>query len=92
MKEGGKGTNLGSIMIPKARGVPNSFVSLLEDMSVGLARVGQTVHNLFFSRFHLCPGHRKGPEGKTYPTMDLLVHGELDGVNCILVEDCVCKL
>ena len=63
-------------------------------MSVSLARIGQTVHNIFFSRFHLCPGHRKGPEDKTFPAMDSPVHGELDGVirvNFILVEDCVCK-
>ena len=35
------------------------------------------------------PGRRKGLEDKTYPAMDLLVHGEFDGISCILVEDCI---
>ena len=40
----------------------------------------------------VCPGRRKGLEDKTYPAMDLLVHGESDGATCILVEDCIRKL
>ena len=35
------------------------------------------------------PGRRKGLEDKTYPAMDLRVHGEFDGASCILVEDCI---
>ena len=31
------------------------------------------------------PGRRKGLEDKTYPAVDLLVHGEFDGARCILV-------
>ena len=34
-------------------------------------------------------GHMKGLEDKTYPAMDLLVHGEFDGASFILVEDCI---
>ena len=34
-------------------------------------------------------GRRKGLEDKTYPAMDLRVHGEVDGKSFILVEDCI---
>ena len=58
-------------------------------MSISLPCVGQAVYYHFF---RLSPGHRKGLEGKIYPAMDLLVHGESDGINFVLVEDCICKL
>ena len=47
----------------------------------------------FFSRFCLHPGRRKDlVQDKTYPAIDLSVHGEFNGVSCILVEDCIRKL
>ena len=54
-------------------------------MSFSLSYVGVT----FFSHFCLCPACRKSLVDKTYPTMDVPVNGESDGVNCILVEDCI---
>ena len=100
MKEGGNGKNLGSIMIPKARGVGKSLFRAstpkkTEGMSVSLHCIEQVVHYRFFSCFRLRPGHKNSLEDKTYvtyPTMDFPVHGEPDGVSCILVEDCTCKL
>ena len=55
MKESDNTENLGSIVIPKARGVPNSLfhVSTLKetkDISIGLPCVGRAVHYRFFSR------------------------------------------
>ena len=47
---------------------------------------------IVFLKFLLHPGHRKGPEGNAYPAIDLPVHGEPDGVTCILVSDCIHKL
>ena len=97
MKESDNTKNLGNIVIPKARGVPKSLfrVSTLketEDISVSLPCVRRAVHYRFFSRsfaFVDPRGRKKGLEDKTYPEMDLLVHGEFDGASCILVEDCI---
>ena len=55
MKESDNTKNLGSIVIPKARGVPKSLfrVSTLketEDISVSLLCIGRAVHYRFFSR------------------------------------------
>ena len=64
----------------------------MEDISVNLPCVGRVVHYRFFLHsfaFAGPPGRRKGLEDKTYPAMDLLVHGEFDGASCILVEDCI---
>ena len=54
-------------------------------MIVSLPRVGRVIHcRVFFpSCFCLRPGHRKGLEDKTYPTIDPPIHGEPDGVSCI---------
>ena len=47
---------------------------------------------------HICSpslvprGRRKGLEDKTYPAMDLLLHGEFDGASFILVDDCILML
>ena len=97
MKESDNTNHLGSIVIPKARGVPNflfrvSTPNETEDISIILLCVGQVVHYRFFLHsfaFASTPGRRKGLEDKTYPAMDLLVHGEFDGASCILVEDCI---
>ena len=53
-------------------------------MSVSLPYVGVT-----FFTFLPLPACRKGLVDKTYPTMDVPVNGESDGVNCIFVEDCI---
>ena len=99
MKESDNTKNLGSIVIPKARGVPKSLfrVSTLketEDISVSLPCVGRAVHYCLFSHSPspVPRGRRKGLKDKTYPAMDLLVHGEFDGASFILVEDCICML
>ena len=97
MKESDKTKNLGSVVIPKARGVPKSLfhVSTLketEGISVSLPCIRRAVHYRFSHIRLPSPvprGCRKGLEDKTYPAMDLLVHGELDGASCILVEDCI---
>ena len=97
MKESDNTKNLGSIVIPKARGVLNSLfrVSTLketEDISVSLPCIGRAVHYRFFSclfAFAGPCGRRRGLEDKTYPAMDLLVHGEFDGASVILVEGCI---
>ena len=98
MKENGNTKHLGGIVIPKARGVPKSLfiVSTLketEDISVSLPCVGRAVHYRFFSPSFAfaCPPwtYRKGLKDKTYPAMDLRVHGEFDGASFILVEDCI---
>ena len=74
MKESDNTKNLGSTMIPKARGVPNSLfrVSTLketEDISVSLPCVRRVVHYRFFSHVRsLSPvprGRRKVLEDKT---------------------------
>ena len=93
LKEGGNGKYLGSIVIRKARGVWKSLFCVsapkgTEDMNVSLTCVGQVVTSCFCP----CPGCRKGLEDKTYPTMDLPVHVESDGVSCISVKDYICKL
>ena len=60
---------------------------------VSLPFIGQAVHYCFFLMgFCLLPGRSKGLEDNTYPAMDSPVHGETDGVSCILVEDCIRKL
>ena len=92
MKESDNTKNLGSIVISKAKGVPKSLfhVSTLketEDISVSLPCVGREIH--FRSPSPVPRGLGKGLEDKTYPAMDLLVHGEFDGASFILVEDCI---
>ena len=92
MKKGGNSKYLGTIVIPKARGVWKSLFRVsapkkTEDVSISLPHV-----IVFLSHFRLRPGRRKGLEGTTYPTMDLPVHGESDGVQFVLVEDCIHKL
>ena len=97
MKESDNTKNFGSIVIPKARGIPKSLFRVstpkeTEDISIILPCIGRVVHYRFFLcsfAFAGTPGHRKGLEDKTYPAMDLLVHGEFDGASCILVEDCI---
>ena len=64
----------------------------LKDMRVSLPRIGQAVYYHFLSHFCLHPGHRKSLKGKTYPALDFPLHGESNGVNFILVEDCSHKL
>ena len=94
MKGSDNTKNLGSI---KERGVPNSLSRVstpkeTEDISVSLPCIGRAVHYRFFSHsfaFADLAGRRKGLKDKTYPAMDLLVHGKFDGVSCILVEDCI---
>ena len=44
---------------------------------------------IFYLTFCLHPGHRKGLEGKAYPAKNLPFHGESDGANVVLVEDCL---
>ena len=98
MKESDNTKNLGSIVIPKTRGVPQSLfrVSTLketEDIIVSLHCIGRVVHYRFFSRSFTFAGplwtQERFVEDKTYPAMDVLVHGEFDGVSFILVEDCI---
>ena len=97
MKRSDNTKNLGSMVIPKARGVPKSLSRVstpkeMENISVSLPCIGRVVHCRFFSRsfaFADLPGRRKGLKDKMYPAMDLLVHGEFDGASCILVEDCI---
>ena len=53
-------------------------------MSISLCLVLDKRFTVIFSScFHLRLGRRKGLDDKTYPAMDLPVHGETDGVNCI---------
>ena len=99
MKEGANGKNLDSIVIPKARGVFKSLFHFCipketKRMSISLPCVGQADHYSFVVTLSILPGDgcRKGLEDKTYPAMDLLVHGESDDTSCILVEDCNHKL
>ena len=97
MKKSDNTKNLGSIVIPKARGVPKSlFVSVLsrrQKISVLVCLALDVRFTIAFS--HVClpsvvpRGRRKGLEDKTYLAMDLLVHGEFDGASFILVEDCI---
>ena len=61
MKESDNITNLGSIVIPKARGVPKSLfrVSTLnetEDISISLPCVRRAVHYRLFSRLFAFAG------------------------------------
>ena len=87
MKESDNTKNFGSIVIPKARGVPKScFVSVLSRRQKISALVCLALDKRFtitFSHVRLLSpvprGRRKGLEDKTYPAMDLLVHGEFDG-------------
>ena len=100
MKGSDNTKNFGSIVIPKARGVPKplSHVSTpkeTEDISYSLPCIGRAVHCRFFSRlfaFADLPGRRKDLKDKTLPAMDLHVHAEFDGATCIVVEDCICML
>ena len=95
MKRSDNTKNLGNIVIPKARGVPNSLSRVstskeTEDISYSLPCIVRAVHCRFFSRsfaFIDLPGRRKGLKDKTYSAMDLLVHGEFNGASCILIED-----
>ena len=61
-------------------------------MSISLPCIGRARVFFFSSCFCLHPGCRKGLEDKTYLVMDSSVHGESDGVNCILVDDYIRKL
>ena len=97
MKESDNTKNLGSIVIPKARGVPKSlFVLVLSRRQKISALVFLALDEWFtiaFSHIHspspVPRGRRKGLEDKTYPAMDLLVHGEFDGASFILVDNCI---
>ena len=96
MKKGGNSKNLGSIVIPKARGARKYLFCVsahkeTEDMSVSLPCIRQAIHCSLLPHV-FCPGRMKGLEDKTYSAMDSPVHGEPDGVSCILIEDCICKL
>ena len=85
-------------MIPKARGVPESFFRVMPPISTlketeDICLALDERFTIAFSHVRLplplpC-GHRKGLEDKIYPAMDLLVHGEFDGASCIVVEDCI---
>ena len=59
-----------------------------EDIRVNMPCVGREVHYHVCSPSPVAPGRRKGLEDKTYPEMDLLVHGECNDASYILVEDC----
>ena len=72
------------------------FVSVLSRRQKISALVFLALDERFTIAFsHIClplpvpRGRRKGLEDKTYPAMDLLVHGEFDGASFILVEDCI---
>ena len=61
MKESDNTKNLGSIVIPKARGVPKSLFRVntlkeTEDISISLPCVRQAVHYRFFSRLFAFAG------------------------------------
>ena len=99
MKEGANGTNLDSIVIPKAIGVCKFLFHVCtsketKSMSISLPCVGQADHYSFVVMLSISPGDgcRKGLEDTTYPAMDLPVHGESDDASYILVEDCNRKL
>ena len=94
MKKSDTTENLGSIVISKARGVPKSLFRVstpkeTEDITALHWMSGSLSLFLIFVclRWFDPPGRRKGMEDKTYPAMDLLIHGEFDGASCILVED-----
>ena len=90
-------------MIPEARGVPKPLFHVrtpkeTEDVSVTIIALDERftrdhLLSFYFSHFRLhqfaLVVYRKGLEDKTYPAMDLLVHGESDGATCILVENCI---
>ena len=78
MNLGDKGINLGSIVIPKV-----STPQETEDI------VCLVLDKQFTMVFSHC---KKSLDDKTYLAMDSPVHGEPDGVSCILVEYCVRKL
>ena len=99
MKEGANSKNLDSIVIPKAIGVCTSLFHVCtpketKSMSISLPCVEQTDHHSFVLTLSILPGDgcRKGLEDKTYPAMDLPVHGESDDASCILIEYCSSKL
>ena len=76
MKESDNTKNLGSIMIPKARGVPQSLFRVstpkeTENISVSLPCIGRVVHYHFFLRsfaFAGPPGRRKRPGRQNLPS------------------------
>ena len=61
-------------------------------MNVSLPRIGQAVRYSFPHVFTFTLVVEWSLEDKTFPTMDLLVHGEPDDIYCTSVEDCIRKL